>query len=68
VTPRAAPWSSSTGLRSRLWLEETSPALAALVSSRLDEVTAEVRLWHGEWDVVSLDRAEFVAQAPMVTW
>ena len=29
----------------------------------LDEVTAEVRLWHGDRDVVPLDRAEFVAQA-----
>jgi hypothetical protein len=29
---------------------------------RLDEVAAEVRLWHGDRDVV-LDRAEFVAQA-----
>jgi hypothetical protein len=36
---------------------------------RLDEVTAWVRLWHGDRDVVPLDRAEFVARpCPTATW
>jgi pimeloyl-ACP methyl ester carboxylesterase len=30
---------------------------------RLEDVATEVRLWHGDRDVVPLDRAEFVAQS-----